>query len=98
MMLSIVSWKGLGGGGAGRVCAGISCGKINDKTQNTMPARRRFFVFIVVSREAEHLSAFRFLFAPLREIPRHKSVSRKGAKEVKRRREKPDALRSRRIV
>src|SRR5258708_6400601 len=58
MMLSTVSWKDLAAG-AGRVCAGTSCGKINDKTQSTMPARRRFLVFILVSREAAaHLCAF----------------------------------------
>jgi hypothetical protein len=48
MMLSTVSSKDFGvEGGDGRVWARVSCGQINDKTQSTMPARRRCLVFIL---------------------------------------------------
>ncbi len=58
-MLSTVSSKGFGAdGGAGRVCARFSCGKINDKMQSTMPARRRFLVFILF------LKGRQLVFAP----------------------------------
>ena len=53
MMLSTVSWKGFGVAGAGRVWAMFSCGRINDKTQSTMPARRRCLVFMLVIIELE---------------------------------------------
>src|SRR5258708_25789611 len=83
MMLSTVSWKDLGAG-AGRVRAGISWGKINDKTQSTMPARRRFLVFILVSREA---AARLCAFAPLRETrewEKHFTQRRKGYRKAQR--------------
>src|SRR5258706_13094593 len=52
-MLSTVSWKGFGGGGASCICAGISCGKINDKTQSTRPALRRCLAFMLVIIDLE---------------------------------------------
>ena len=80
MMLSTVSWKDFGVDGPGCVWAMFNCGRINDKTQSTMPARRRCLVFILSEGKAVSLSASRLLFAPLREISSRKNVSRKGAR------------------